>query len=135
MKTVGVQWLGELLAEQDAHILAGHGPGQAGHQPTEGKRVIGRFAEQPSRSRRRQPLLHHDVIQQVFLAGTAQSRQARRVPHHLADGGLLLAVGRELRPVLRDRRLVIDQPPIGEPVDHGGGHALGGREHHRGRVR
>ena len=135
MHAVGAQRLGELLADQRTHTLSGHRPGQPGHQPAEGQRVVGRFAQQTSRTRRGEPFFHHDVIQQVFLCRTSQTRQAGVVPHHLTNGEVRLAVGAELRPVLGNRRVVVDQPPVGEPVDHGGSHTLGCREHHRCSIR
>ena len=56
------------------------------------------------------------------------------MPHHLADGDLRLAVGAELRPVLGDGRVVVDQGSVDEPVDDRRGHALGRGEHHGARV-
>jgi hypothetical protein len=54
--------------------------------------------------------------------------QARLVRENLADGDLLLARLRELRPVLGDPVLVVEQPLVHEDVQKGRGHALRGGE-------
>ena len=101
-----------------------------GHQPAVCQRVVGRLAQQPSRGRGRQALLHQPVIHQVRAAGPVEVRQPCPVPHGVADGDLRLAVGAELRPVLGNGGLVVDQAAIGQPVDDRRGHALRRREHH-----
>ena len=63
---------------------------------------------------------------------------------HLGDAGAVrqgmthrcppLAVGRESRPVLCDRRVVIDQPPLGQDVHAGADDWLGGGENREERV-
>lgn len=135
VQAVGVQRLGKFLAEQQAHVLSGDGPGQARHQPTERQRVVGGFAQQPPGHRRRQPLFHHDVIQQVLLRRATQSGQAGLVSHHVTNRQGCLAVGAKRRPILGNGSFVVDQPPVGQPVDDRGRHALGRREHHRRGIR
>ena len=53
------------------------------------------------------------------------------MPHDFANRQMRLAVGPELRPILGNRRVVVDQPPVDESVDDGRGHPLGCREDHR----
>jgi len=50
------------------------------------------------------------------------------VVEDLAHGHRLLAVGGELRPQLRDRRVVAEQAALGEDVGHGRGRPLADRE-------
>ena len=131
MQAVGVERLGQLLADQLAHALAGDRPGQSRHQPAVGQRVVRALAVQHAVNRcGREPLLHLAVVHQVGLAGAVEVRQPGAVPHHLADGDLRLAVGAELRPVLGDRGFVVDQRAVDEPMNDRGGHALGGGEDH-----
>ena len=135
MQPVGVQWFGQLLADEVAHALAGDGAGKPRHQPAVGQRVIRRLAVQHAvHRRRREPRLHRLVIQQFGLAHAVELRQPGAVPHHLADGDVGLAVGAELRPVLGDGGVVVDQATVGQPVDDRRGHALGRRAHHRAGV-
>ncbi len=68
------------------------------------------------------------------MLGAVEVGQPGAVPHHVANGDLRLAVGAELRPVLGDGRVVVDQRSVDEPVDDRGGHALGRGEHHGARV-
>src|ERR1700736_3375778 len=74
------------------------------------------------------------MIQQFGLANPVELRQPAAVPHHPADGDVALAVGAELRPVLGDRGVVVDQTAVGQPMDDRRGHPLGHRKHHRGGV-
>jgi hypothetical protein len=46
------------------------------------------------------------------------------VGEHLGNGDLLFAVGAELRPVLGDRRVVVEQAVLGEHVHDGRGRPL-----------
>jgi hypothetical protein len=56
-----------------------------------------------------------------------QARHADRLAQRVANGGLFLAVGAELRPQLDDPRVVVEDTTLGEDVDHGRGHALADR--------
>jgi len=48
------------------------------------------------------------------------------VTHQLADGDVRLAVGGELRPVARDRRIEVQFSPVGQQQGGQGRHGLGG---------
>ena len=54
---------------------------------------------------------------------------------HVAQRDVGLAVGRELGPVARDRRIEIELSAFDQRVNAGGGHALGGGEDEHQRVR
>ena len=97
--------------------------------------MVGGLAEVPVYRGGRDPLLHMVVVEKFAATHTAQVRQARPVPHDVPDSDLSFTVSAEFAPVLGHGRVVIDQSPISEAVDHSGCHALGRREHHRRGVR
>ncbi|PQM47480.1 hypothetical protein C1Y40_02333 [Mycobacterium talmoniae] len=130
LPAVGAQRGRDLVADQLPHAQPGDGARQPRQQPPEGQRVIGGFAQQPPGWGRREPLLHRHVVQQVRLADAVQFGQPGPMPQHLAHGEGVFAVDTELGPVVRDRRVVVDQPPVDQSVDDRGGHALGRREDH-----
>ena len=84
----------------------------------------------------REPAAHEIPVEHLVGVGdhVAEVVHARGVVEELADGDALLARGCELRPVGRDRFVVVDQAPVDEPVHRGGDHALGRGEAHRHRV-
>ena len=86
VQPVGVQWLGELFADQRSHAFAGNRATEAGHQPAEGQRVIRRLAQQPPRRRRSQPFFHP----------TWSSKSSWRAPRR-PDSGVCLITSRTVR--------------------------------------
>ena len=134
VNSVGVQGSGHFQPEQLTHALAGHRTGQPRQQPPVGQRVVSGPAEMPAERRGGDPFLHMPVIEQLAPPDATQVGQPGSVPHHVADGDRLLAIGGELGPVLGHRGVVVDESAVGQPVDHRRGDTLGGREHHRRRV-
>ena len=82
--------------------------------------MISGSAEVPVGRRSRDPFLHVAVVEEVMCAHPAQVGQTRPMPHHVPDGDLRLAVSAELRPVLGNRGVVIDQPSVGQPMNDRG---------------
>ncbi len=71
-------------------------------------------------------VVHHDRLR--------PGRHARRVRHQVADLDLVLAVGRELRPVLRNGRVHVEQAALDQHEGAERHHRLGGRPHVGDRV-
>jgi hypothetical protein len=84
--------------------------------------------------RRGESFFHQQVIHQLCLADTLEMRQPGSVSQNVAHGDVGFAVGPELRPVLSDRRVVTQQLPVDEPMDHRRRDAFGRGEHHRAGV-
>ena len=105
--------------------------GQARHQPAVRQRVVRRLADSSrlAGAAASRSSISRWSIRSVLLAPLSWDRPAR-CRMSVADGDRRLAVGAELRPVLGDGRVVVDQAAVGQPVDDGRGHALGRREHH-----
>ena len=80
-----------------------------GQQPAVRERVIGGCALQVIDRRGGQSLLHQEVVHQVGLADALEVRQPASMTQHVAHRDVGLAVRAELRPVLGDGGVVVEQ--------------------------
>ena len=89
-------------------------------EPPVGDGVVGRAPDQAVLDGcGRDPLLHQAVIQQLFPVDALEVRQSGAVPQHVAHRHGGLAVRGELRPILGDGRVVVEQAVVDEPMQDG----------------
>ena len=126
---VDIERIADLLAHERAGVTPVDAVDHLTDEVTEAQRVVAvlraRFVLRPLRLDRRD-----DRVPVEDTAGRqlgADLREPGLVAHHVADRDRLLAVRRELRPVRRDWRVVVEQPALGEHVRAQCRHALGAR--------
>ena len=136
MQAVGVQRLGHLDAEQLPHARcrSPHGPARtaASRRSARGRRACPQ-AGPPGPRRSAPPCAGGPAVRACAHRCSWDSPARCRITSRTVICGL--AVGAELGPVLGDRRVVVDQTAVDQPVDDRRGHPLGRREHHRRRCR
>ncbi len=91
MQAVGVERTGHLVADQLTHACTRHRPGKAGQDPAVGECVVGRPAPEMIDGRRREPLLHQEMIEQLVFGDALEVRQPGSMAQHVAHGDLVLA--------------------------------------------
>ncbi|SLD19130.1 Uncharacterised protein [Mycobacteroides abscessus subsp. massiliense] len=129
MDAVHPQRFGDLGAIERTHVLAGDRAPEPGQQPAVGHRVISGLAVEAPDGGGGESLLHEFVIEQFLGCGRQWGERGEPglVRQQLSDGDRLLAVGRELWPVPGHGSVVGQEPAVGQPMNDGGGYALGCR--------
>ncbi len=125
---------GDLLLDQLGEGQAGHPDGDLGDEVAVGDGVIAGAGEPPRvRHGGRQRGRHRIGVEQPEASRDEAPRavQTGAVGHQFPDGDGFLSGGPELGPVRRDGFVVVDEPALGEPVQHGARDALARGERQR----
>ena len=132
------QWLANLLAHESAEwpqfgVGAAY---QLRDDPAEGVTLIGVAGAGLELRRHRRQLIDHPVVigHQRRRHPLGHLMQARAMAQRVGDGGPGFAVFGELRPVMRDRLAVVDEPALRLDMQRGRGDRLDHRENREERV-
>ena len=128
---VGAERAGHLLGEERPERLARDAPHHLAHQEALRARVVARRRARlpPRRLGGEQGGALVPVLQVGGHQRLVPARQARRVAEQVAHQHALLAVGGELGPVARHRRVQVELAAVGQHQRDQERHGLGGRPH------